>query len=671
MASDDKSKKSKVKDDFLGSSDSESDSDNERQPKASGLAVNQKYASKFEAEARFKDMQRNKELLADGLIADSDDSDETDEDDDAELLTPAMDVQIMKTINSLRTKDAKIYDSSHQFFDRSADDDDDSSDNSDDDETTRNTKANKKATYKDVIRRQLSDGADLNAEDDVHIAPHERKSLAYDPEQEQIRRAFLKSTEGDASDSSDEEGILTVKSRAEPLMQGEDKDEEAAAAAELAVETKRMIELGPSSSSSATYGSGLADSEPVTDGDVFLANFITKQAWKQDPAMIVHKQNHDNDFEIIDIEENELDEVDRFESKYNFRFEEAGDSAAFAEKKAKEKRQREEELKRLKNLKRKELQERVKKIALVSGSSLEDVGIDPAMLDDEWDPEKHERMMQEQYGDDYYGDDDRDEEGNLGGDDDYDELDAYAPLPSKEFLKKNKKLAGDMLEELYALDYEDTIGDIKCRFKYKNVEADSYGLNASEIILADDSELNKYVGLRKLSAYAENNSTANSEGSEFAMSKKRKRFRASLRDRLKEEQRVAAEKGKTMFKEALTTSVMATSNGVDGQEQEEHAQEEEEQQAQEEGAGEGKKKRKRRKSAPAEVLTKDSAAAANDGAATSRAEKAEKALLKEAKRAKKAEKAEKKQRNLEQMDPAEEARKAAKKAAKQRMALYE
>lgn len=39
------------------------------------------------------------------------------------------------------------------------------------------------------------------------------------------------------------------------------------------------------------------------------------------------------------------------------------------------------------------------------------------------------------------------------------------------------------------------------RFKYTRVEPVSYGLNAVDILLADDRELNRYVPLKKLAPY--------------------------------------------------------------------------------------------------------------------------------------------------------------------------
>lgn len=46
-----------------------------------------------------------------------------------------------------------------------------------------------------------------------------------------------------------------------------------------------------------------------------------------------------------------------------------------------------------------------------------------------------------------------------------------------------------------------TYAGIPCRFKYKEVEPEGFGLTAEEILLADDSELNKFVSLKHISAY--------------------------------------------------------------------------------------------------------------------------------------------------------------------------
>jgi protein KRI1 len=47
------------------------------------------------------------------------------------------------------------------------------------------------------------------------------------------------------------------------------------------------------------------------------------------------------------------------------------------------------------------------------------------------------------------------------------------------------------------------VGDLPTRFKYAPVTSDTYGLSPTEILRAQDAELNAYVGLRQFAPYRE------------------------------------------------------------------------------------------------------------------------------------------------------------------------
>ncbi len=64
-----------------------------------------------------------------------------------------------------------------------------------------------------------------------------------------------------------------------------------------------------------------------------------------------------------------------------------------------------------------------------------------------------------------------------------------------------KKMAKDMIDSYYNLDYEDMIGDLPTRFKYAQVAPADYGMSAVDILLADDEQLNQVVGLKNLQPY--------------------------------------------------------------------------------------------------------------------------------------------------------------------------
>lgn len=302
---------------FLPDSDSDNDHD-DYDDNFNDLVVNKAYADKFEEKERQRELERAKYLGLDDN--DDDDDDDEEEDDDAELLSSKVNLQVIQTINSLRKKDPKIYDPSNKWFDNEeSDDEDDDDDNSDDNNDGK--KQSKKKRFKDVLREQLLEDVEKNDDDDdnnddddndddENLHSHEQSAsiksarFNYDQVQDAIRRKFLDSVRGgddvDDDDEDDEDDdILVVKDRDPREIEAEKK--------ELQKALREMSRLAPK------------DHKEEVEKDAFLTNYISNEKWK-DKQLKYSSRGLSAD--EVDDEEKELDKVDRFESKYNFRFEE-------------------------------------------------------------------------------------------------------------------------------------------------------------------------------------------------------------------------------------------------------------------------------------------------------------------------------------------------------------
>jgi protein KRI1 len=142
--------------------------------------------------------------------------------------------------------------------------------------------------------------------------------------------------------------------------------------------------------------------------------------------------------------------------------------------------------------------------------------------------------MAEQFNDEYYNQDDdimkpeemiNDKYDQYLADEDHEDTqDDHTPNQMTYRNIKDKK--DSLLDELYQFDYEDIVAGIPCRFKYRSVPAEDYGLTVEDIIEADESELNRYVSLKRIAPYY-----SGLQLDKAKLSKKRKRLRAAIKEK--------------------------------------------------------------------------------------------------------------------------------------------
>lgn len=472
--------------------------------------------------------QRGKDVESDSTES----SDSEEEDDEAELVTEALDSEILATLNAIKSKDPKVYDPDAKFYttttlDTAA-------------EAQKKEQQSKPMYLRDYHRENLLNGQ--GAEDDENQVPK-----TYAEEQEDLKRSIVKEMHATVDD-----GASNDKQRGD----SEDEDD--------GFLIRKEKTIGPAKSRPQITEKDIASADK--DPEQFLSNFMVSRAWI--PSQKPNLQPFESD------DEEEEQKAEAFEEAYNFRFEDpnklnetlvthARDTIskftvrreeltgrkkhrdAERQKKEEEKRQRNEERGRLRKLKIEELELKVTKIKMAAGIKGAGNGDKDwtQFLDEGWDDTKWEQEMKERFGDEYYAanedsnsdtgaskrqklkkpkwDDDIDitdlvpafdeADENFSGQED---LQDETKKPKKQMLQEKKEKQREAKRERRKieqivdknLDQEASLlpGSSKKysgTFRYRESSPVNFGLTARDILMAEDTQLNQFAGLKKLASF--------------------------------------------------------------------------------------------------------------------------------------------------------------------------
>jgi len=468
---------------------------------------------------------------------DTDDSEAGVEEDDAgQLATEILDQEISATLQALRSKDPRIYDSNVKFFDDA---------DEPDAPTTNGAKKEDSMTLRQYHTKNLLEG---NFGGDEEEAPPK----TYAQEQEEARQNLVKELHTGGSDE-EEDDFLVAKSKSVP---------EPSKKPTVKITAEDVVK---------------ADRDPEN----FLSNYLASRAWVP---------KGDARFQPIESDDEDEDAAaDDFEHSYNMYFEDtnganeklvtyARDAVAKATvrrdaqsvrrqareaaraKREAERQEREDDLARLRKLKIEEMEQKVNKIRETGGLKGRDFNVAEwkEVLEAEWSDDKWDKEMQTRFGDAYYNDGEAGSESDAGPskkkkpkkpkfDDDIDIKDLVPDFDDEEVVKPKFTLSSDedeaegededdedgtkskksskkrkqeradaksasrrdrrLIENLVDdnLQYETALASSRSmapsRFRYRETSPTVFGMTARDILLADDKQLNEFAGLKKLATF--------------------------------------------------------------------------------------------------------------------------------------------------------------------------
>ncbi|KAJ5468402.1 hypothetical protein N7475_006154 [Penicillium sp. IBT 31633x] len=513
--------------------DSDSDSGDDaggvllgKQSLDTGFKINEEYARRFEHNKKREEVAR---LEAKYGKEESEDSDSEEEDDDAELATLALDAEISATLEAIRSKDPRVYDKDASFYSKF------------DPENANAAKGpkEKSMTLREYHTKNLLSG--------VNPAEEENVPRTYAQEQADLKNAIVKEMHG-AADKPDEEmedaedfmvrkpGQDTSLPKAEVKLDIENADKDPETFLSNFLSARAWIpadrpELHPFDSD---------DDSDDARAEAFeeAYNFRFEDPNKMNEVIVTHSRDLTNKQSVRREDKSSRKKIREAERQ----------------QKEEEKKQRETEKNRLRKLKTEELQKKVNQIKEVAGLRASEFTDEDwtRFLDASWDDSNWESEMQKRFGEEYYAEAEGADSENEGGkkmkhpkkptwDDDIDIKDLVPDYEDEEAeptlelseaegedddeasgskkkskaeekriqkreARKDRLRIDDAVERNLDLDITLLPGATKknaTQFRYRETSPQSFGLTARDILMADDTQLNKFAGLKKLASFRE------------------------------------------------------------------------------------------------------------------------------------------------------------------------
>lgn len=554
-----------------------------------GFKVNEKFADHYDSYRRKETLQR----FRDRFGSSEDDSTSEEEEDDPQF-TKKSTVGFLKTLDALKRNDPSIYDEKTKFYETDSE--------SDSENGKPNISKNEKiVTLKDYQRHvvlQKGGIVDEEEEDFKDLTKPSTSGKSFKEEQEEIHSEFKRLAES-SSDSSDDE--MFTRDPVKPSTSS-------AKLEDIDWNKLRNDKLDEKEKFVKQYLMKAAWNEEESDQDYSSGEeLVSKRYHKEEPEV---KQENDEESDGEDLfverklvtneEKTGLDvmntkferEEDREPKSYprggvpgSLRQDTAAEKKSRKrqekkEKKLKKEKEYKENMARIKHIKEEELMAKMNELKEALGVS--EIDLDPSLLKGDFDDDKHDQLVEQLMTN--LGEDNFDEDGELLKpvfsdleeiEEEYEEEKKKAKRERKQKKKRGgrgriretddyeaaKEKFPEIAKEIDSLDYQvDMVGETACRFKYREVESEDYGLTAEELFSATDAELNQWVGLKRVTQWTDDGFTDNKfwtnpkkmeskkrqifksiyaereEGDEVPEPKKSKKINSKRRRKLKERQ---------------------------------------------------------------------------------------------------------------------------------------